>query len=82
MWLLGRGQAAAFVGTWPATIRLLAPRERMHQKVALRAERAFAHYGIGRTRRGTGLLLMVSLLEREVPSPVSVLSLKVTIRTR
>ena len=38
----------------------------MRQKVQLRAERAFAQHGIALTRERTGLLLMVSLLERQV----------------
>ena len=53
-------------GTWPVVIRFLTSRERMHQKVQLRAERAFAQHGIALTRERTGLLLMVSLLERQV----------------
>lgn len=56
----------AWSGTWPLIIRLFTSRERMHQKVQLRAERAFAQHGIARTRERTGLLLMVSLLERQV----------------
>ncbi len=53
-------------GTWPVVIRSLTSRERMHQKVQLRAERAFTQHGIALTRERTGLLLMVSLLERQV----------------
>lgn len=56
----------AWSGTWPLIIRLFTSRERMHQKVQLRAERAFAQHGIARTRERTGLLLLVSLLERQV----------------
>jgi putative membrane protein len=70
VWLLAATTLAysmgAWSGTWPFMIRLLTSRERMRQKVKLRAELAFAHHGIARTREQTGLLLMVSLLERQV----------------
>ena len=70
VWLLAATTLAyslgAWIGTWPVILRLLTSRERMHQKVQLRAERAFAQHGIARTRERTGLLLMVSLLERQV----------------
>ncbi len=70
VWLLAATMLAysfgAWSGTWPFIIRLLTSRERMRQKVQLRAERAFAQHGIARTREHTGLLLMVSLLERQV----------------
>ncbi|MCC2641857.1 MAG: uncharacterized protein K0S45_2270 [Nitrospira sp.] len=56
----------AWSGTWPLIIRLFTSRERMHQKVQLRAEQAFAQHGMAKTRDRTGLLLMVSLLERQV----------------
>lgn len=56
----------AWSGTWSPIIRLLTSRERMHQKVRLRAERAFVQHGIAQTRERTGLLLMLSLLERQV----------------
>ena len=69
-WLLLTTVAAyalgAWSGTWSPIIRLLTSRERMHQKVRLRAERAFVQHGIARTRGRTGLLLMLSLLERQV----------------
>lgn len=70
VWLLAATMLAygigVWVGTWPVIIRFLTSRERMHQKVQLRAERAFAQHGIALTRERTGLLLMVSLLERQV----------------
>ncbi len=56
----------AWIGTWPVLIRFLTSRGRMSRKVHMRAELAFAHHGIGQTRRQTGLLIMVSLLERQV----------------
>lgn len=70
VWLLGVTILAYFVGswvgTWPPVLRLFTSRERMCQKVQLRAERAFAQHGLAQTRERTGLLLMVSLLERQV----------------
>jgi putative membrane protein len=69
-WLLLATVAAyalgTWVGTWSPIIRLLTSRERMHQKVRLRAERAFVQHGIARTRERIGVLVMLSLLERQV----------------
>ena len=69
-WLLAATTVAYGMGVWigtlPLIIRFLTSRERMHQKVQLRAELAFAQHGIAHTRGQTGLLLMVSLLERQV----------------
>lgn len=62
--------AAYGVGVWFGTtakgIRWFVSRERMRHKVRLRAERAFAQHGVGQTRERTGVLLLVSLLERQV----------------
>ena len=70
VWLLGVTVLAysvgAWIGTWPVVLRLFTSRERMRHKVHLRAERAFAQQGLARTRERTGLLVMVSLLERQV----------------
>ncbi|MCC6964798.1 MAG: TPM domain-containing protein [Nitrospira sp.] len=70
VWLLGITVLAyftgAWLGTWPAVLRLFTSRERMRHKVQMRAERAFAQQGLAHTRSRTGLLLMVSLLERQV----------------
>jgi putative membrane protein len=70
VWLLGVTMLAyaigAWSGTWPPVLRLFTSRERMQQKVQLRAERAFAQYGLVHTRERNGVLLMVSLLERQV----------------
>jgi len=70
VWLLAATTVAygtgVWIGTLPAIIRFLTSRERMHQKVQLRAELAFAQHGIAHTRGQTGLLLMLSLLERQV----------------
>jgi putative membrane protein len=38
----------------------------MHQKVRLRAERAFAQHAVAQTREQTGVLIMVSLLEHQI----------------
>lgn len=56
----------AWVGTQAPVIRLLTSTERFHHKVRLRAERAFATHAVARTREGTGVLIMVSLLEHEI----------------
>ena len=56
----------AWLGTWAPIIRLLTSQERMRHKVRLRAERAFAKHAIVRTREGTGVLIMVSLLEHQI----------------
>lgn len=70
VWLLGvtiLGYAfGSWLGAWPPVLRLFTSRERMHRKVQLRAELAFAQHGLARTRERTGLLLLVSLLERQV----------------
>ena len=70
VWLVGITVLAysfgAWVGTWPGVLPLFTSRERMRHKVQLRAERAFAQQGLAHTRERTGLLLMVSLLERQV----------------
>ena len=55
-----------WVGRMPAVIRMLTSRTRMKQKVALRAERAFAQHAVSQTRERTGVLLMLSILERQV----------------
>lgn len=54
------------LGTFGAVIRAVTSTERLRRKVQLRAERAFAQHGISQTRERTGVLLMVSLLERRV----------------
>lgn len=70
VWLLCATVAAytvgAWSGIWPPIIRLLTSRERMRQKVRLRAERAFVQHGLARTSGRNGFLLMLSLLERQV----------------
>ncbi len=56
----------SWLGTVPWCIRLLTPRDRMHQKVRFRAERAFTTHAVSRTRERTGVLIMVSLLEHQI----------------
>ncbi|MCC6141670.1 MAG: TPM domain-containing protein [Nitrospira sp.] len=56
----------AWIGTWPPVIRLLTSPARMRYKVALRAERAFAQHAVAQTRERTGVLIMLSMLERQI----------------
>lgn len=69
-WLVLSTVAAYAVGAWSGTfapiVRLVTSKERMRQKVRLRAERAFAQHGVSQTRERTGALLMLSLLEHQV----------------
>ena len=60
-YLLGRA-----VGTRPWCVRLLTSQERMAMKVRRRAEQAFYEHGLHKTREATGILILVSLLERRV----------------
>jgi putative membrane protein len=55
-----------WIGTWPPVIRLLTSPTRLRHKVALRAERAFAQHAISQTRERTGVLIMLSILERQI----------------
>lgn len=55
-----------WLGTIPSIIRLVTPRERMANKVRLRAEQAFYRHGLHKTTGRTGILILVSLLERRV----------------
>ena len=56
----------SYLGSLPACVRWFVSEERMATKVRYRAERAFYEHGLHRTREATGLLIMVSLLERRV----------------
>lgn len=58
--------AGSWLGTFVPVIRLFTATERMQHKVKLRAERAFAQHAIAQTRERTGVLIMVSLLERQI----------------
>lgn len=56
----------AWLGTlWPV-IRLWTSAERMRHKVRLRAERAFSQHAISQTRERTGVLILLSILERQI----------------
>jgi putative membrane protein len=69
-WLLLAVVSAYGLGQWlgrvPRVIRLVTSRERMAHKVTLRAEQAFYKHGLHNTKGGTGILILVSLLERRV----------------
>jgi len=53
-------------GSLPPCIRFFTSKERMAFKVRWRAERAFYEHGLYKTREGTGILLMASILEHRV----------------
>lgn len=55
-----------WLGTLPSIIRLVTSRERMAYKVKLRAEQAFYQHGLHNTKDRTGILILISLLERRV----------------
>ena len=69
-WLLLAVLLSYAIGSWigrvPQAIRAVTSSERLRRKVQLRAEQAFAQHSLSRTRQRTGVLLMVSLLERHV----------------
>lgn len=69
-WLLLAVLLAYGIGQWlgacPSVVRLVTSRERMAFKVRRRAELAFYEHGLHKTQEGTGILIMVSLLERRV----------------
>jgi putative membrane protein len=53
----------SLIGTHATVIRLLTSDERMAMKVRLRSARAFYEHGLHKTKEGTGILILVSLLE-------------------
>lgn len=56
----------AWLGTlWPV-IRLCTSAGRMRDKVKFRAERAFSQHALSQTSERTGVLIMLSILERQV----------------
>jgi putative membrane protein len=69
-WLILAVLLAYALGSWcgllPSVIRAVTSSERLRRKVHLRAQQAFAQHSLSRTRQRTGVLLMVSLLERQV----------------
>lgn len=56
----------AWTGSMPLVIRLLTSPARMQHKVILRAERAFAQHAVSQTRERTGVLILLSILERQI----------------
>ena len=69
-WLLLAVVISYGLGQWlgrvPMVVRLVTSRERMAHKVALRAEQAFYQHGLHQTKGRTGVLILVSILERRV----------------
>ena len=69
-WLLLAIVASYGLGQWLGrilmVIRLVTSRERMAHKVTLRAEQAFYKHGLHHTKGHTGILILVSMLERRV----------------
>jgi putative membrane protein len=56
----------AWLGTlWPV-IHLCTSAERMRHKVKLRAERAFSQHAVSHTSERSGVLIMLSILERQI----------------
>ncbi len=69
-WLLLTVVGAYGLGYWLGTfvpiVQLLTSRERMAYKVNVRAHQAFLEHGLHRTELGTGVLILVSLLEHRI----------------
>lgn len=69
-WLLLTVLIAYGTGYWFGTlapvIRLLTSNQRMAYKVRLRAKQAFLEHGLHRTELGTGVLILISLLEHRI----------------
>ena len=69
-WLLLTVLTAYGIGYWSGplspVIRLLVSQERMDFKVTLRARQAFWEHGLHRTELGTGVLILISLLEHRI----------------
>ena len=55
-----------WLGRVPVVVRFVTSRERMAHKVRLRAEQAFYKHGLQHTKGRTGILILVSMLERRV----------------
>lgn len=70
VWLVLATILAYGVGAWLGTlapcIRFITPTNRLQHKVRLRAERAFTKHAVSQTRERTGVLILVSLLERQI----------------
>jgi len=69
-WLLLTVLMAYGLGYWLGTfgpfIRLLTSNERLAYKVRIRAHQAFLEHGLHRTELGTGVLILISLLEHRI----------------
>ncbi len=69
-WLLLAAVVSYGLGQWlgrvSTIVRFVTSRERMAHKVALRAEQAFYKHGLHNTKGRTGILILVSMLERRV----------------
>lgn len=69
-WLLLAVVVSYGLGQWlgrvPMIVRLVTSRERMAHKVRLRAEQAFYKHALHNTKGRTGILILVSMLERRV----------------
>ncbi|MDH5564968.1 MAG: hypothetical protein OEY91_15270, partial [Nitrospirota bacterium] len=55
-----------WMGTFTPVIRFLTSPERMAYKVDVRAHQAFLEHGLHRTELGTGVLILISLLEHRI----------------
>jgi putative membrane protein len=64
--LLMAGALGYLAGLWPPLRRVLAGRERLSRGVRRAAEAAFARERVFETRDRTGILIFLSLLERQV----------------
>jgi putative membrane protein len=69
-WLLLSTLVAYGCGVWLGTlwpvIRLCTSAERARHKVKLRAARAFSQHAVSQTQERTGVLIMLSILERQI----------------
>jgi len=69
-WLLltviGAYSLGYWIGNLGPVIRLLTSNERMAYKVNVRAHQAFLEHGLHRTELGTGVLILISLLEHRI----------------
>ena len=63
--ILAYGIGSRF-GTLGPVIHLFTSRERMQYKVRLRAEQGFARHAVFQTRESTGVLILLSVLERQI----------------
>ncbi len=55
-----------WLGSFVPIVRLLTSQDRMAYKVNVRAHQAFLEHGLHRTELGTGVLILVSLLEHRI----------------